>query len=120
MLEIGTGWGGMALHAAKHYGCRVTTTTISEEQFKLARERVAQEGLADRIVVLKQDYRELSGSYDKIVSIEMVEAVGYRYYDEFFTSLFAAVEIVGPDVNAGDYHLRSALRAREGQVGFYP
>lgn len=85
LLEIGSGWGGMAIHAAKHYGCRVTTTTISEQQYELARERVAGEGLADRVTVLMQDYRELAGSYDKIVSIEMVEAVGHRYYGEFFS-----------------------------------
>lgn len=85
LLEIGTGWGGMAIHAAKNYGCHVTTTTISEEQYKFARERVEQLGLGDRVTLLKEDYRKLSGTYDKIVSIEMVEAVGYQYYDEFFS-----------------------------------
>jgi cyclopropane-fatty-acyl-phospholipid synthase len=84
VLEIGTGWGGFALHAASRYGCRVTTTTISENQYALARERVREAGLQDRITVLKEDYRDLGGVYDKVVSIEMIEAVGHQYYGEFF------------------------------------
>ena len=84
LVEIGTGWGGMAIHAARHYGCRVTTTTISREQFDLARERIAQAGLAGRITVLLEDYRDLSGRYDKLVSIEMIEAVGHQFYDAYF------------------------------------
>jgi cyclopropane-fatty-acyl-phospholipid synthase len=84
LLEIGTGWGGMALHAARHYGCRVTTTTLSREQYQCARERVASAGLEDRITVLCQDYRELEGNYDKLVSIEMIEAVGHQYYRNYF------------------------------------
>jgi cyclopropane-fatty-acyl-phospholipid synthase len=84
LLEIGTGWGGLAMHAAKHYGCRVTTTTISREQYELAKTRVAQAGLADRITLLLEDYRDLEGQFDKLVSIEMIEAVGYQYYDEYF------------------------------------
>ncbi|MGB5425937.1 MAG: cyclopropane-fatty-acyl-phospholipid synthase family protein [Gammaproteobacteria bacterium] len=84
LLEIGSGWGGLALHAARHYGCRVTTTTISREQYELARERVSQAGLDDRITVLYKDYRELSGQYDKLVSIEMIEAVGHAYFDTYF------------------------------------
>ena len=84
LLEIGSGWGGLALHAARHYGCRVTTTTISREQYELARERVSQAGLDDRITVLCEDYRELSGEYDKLVSIEMIEAVGHAYFDTYF------------------------------------
>jgi len=84
LLEIGTGWGGMALHAARHYGCRVTTTTISREQYRLARERIAAAGLEDRITVLLEDYRDLTGQYDKLVSIEMIEAVGHQFYDVFF------------------------------------
>jgi cyclopropane-fatty-acyl-phospholipid synthase len=79
VIEIGSGWGGFALYAARHHGCHVTTTTISREQFRLARERVAQAGLADRITVLLEDYRNLRGAYDKLVSIEMVEAVGAEY-----------------------------------------
>ena len=79
LLEIGTGWGGMAIHAAKNYGCRVTTTTISKQQFDLAAERIARERLEDRITLLAEDYRDLTGRYDKLVSIEMVEAVGHEY-----------------------------------------
>ena len=84
LLEIGTGWGGMAIHAAQHYGCRVTTTTISQEQFKLASERVRAAGLEDRVTVLLKDYRDLDGHYDKLVSIEMIEAVGHDFYDSYF------------------------------------
>jgi cyclopropane-fatty-acyl-phospholipid synthase len=84
LLEIGTGWGGLALHAAGRYGCRVTTTTISPSQFELATERVRAAGLADRVTVLLEDYRDLTGSYDKLVSIEMIEAVGHQYYGDFF------------------------------------
>lgn len=79
VIEIGTGWGGFALYAAKNYGCRVTTTTISEEQYRYACEQVKRAGLTDRITLLKQDYRDLSGEFDKLVSIEMVEAVGHHY-----------------------------------------
>ncbi len=84
VLEIGTGWGGFAIHAAGRYGCRVTTTTISPSQYALARERIRAAGLADRVTVLLEDYRDLGGSYDKLVSIEMIEAIGPQQYDEFF------------------------------------
>jgi len=84
VLEIGTGWGGFALHAAGHYGCRVTTTTISPSQHQLACERVRAAGLGNRVTVLLEDYRDLKGSYDKLVSIEMIEAIGHQYLDEFF------------------------------------
>lgn len=84
LLEIGTGWGGLAIHAARHYGCRVTTTTISREQYELAKTRVEDAGLTDRITLLLEDYRNLRGHYDKLVSIEMIEAVGHQYYDEYF------------------------------------
>jgi cyclopropane-fatty-acyl-phospholipid synthase len=84
VLEIGTGWGGFAMHAASRHGCRVTTTTISPSQYQLARERVIAAGLADRVTVLLQDYRDLDGRYDKLVSIEMVEAIGHQYFGEFF------------------------------------
>ncbi|MDX1451354.1 MAG: cyclopropane-fatty-acyl-phospholipid synthase family protein [Oleiphilaceae bacterium] len=84
VIEIGTGWGGFALHAAQHYGVHVTTTTISEEQYALAQQRVAEAGLQDRITLLKQDYRALEGQFDKLVSIEMIEAVGWQYYPTFF------------------------------------
>jgi cyclopropane-fatty-acyl-phospholipid synthase len=84
VLEIGTGWGGFAMHAAARYGCRVTTTTISRQQFERARERVQAAGLADRVDVLLEDYRDLGGRYDKLVSIEMIEAIGHRQYESFF------------------------------------
>jgi cyclopropane-fatty-acyl-phospholipid synthase len=84
LLEIGTGWGSLALHAAKNYRCRVTTTTISQEQYALAEERIAAAGLSDRITLLSADYRDLRGQYDKLVSIEMIEAVGWQYFDTFF------------------------------------
>ena len=84
LLEIGTGWGAMAIHAAQKHGCRVTTTTISRQQHELAVQRVAEAGLEDRITVLLEDYRDLDGTYDKLVSIEMIEAVGHQFYDTYF------------------------------------
>lgn len=84
LLEIGTGWGGLALYAARHYGCRVTTTTISDEQYHYARTAVSVAGLESQIEVLCKDYRELEGRYSKLVSVEMIEAVGHEYYAEYF------------------------------------
>lgn len=84
VLEIGTGWGGFAMHAAARYGCRVTTTTVSPSQFELAQARIARAGLSDRITVLLKDYRDLTGKYSKLVSIEMIEAIGHQYFREFF------------------------------------
>jgi len=84
VVEIGSGWGGFAIHTAATYGCRVTTTTISREQHRLATERVAAAGLDDLVTVLLRDYRDLEGTYDKLVSIEMVEAVGHQYLDTYF------------------------------------
>lgn len=84
VIEIGTGWGGLAVYAAKHFGCKVTTTTISDEQYAWAEAWVAQEGLQDKVTLLKQDYRTLTGQYDKLVSIEMIEAVGKEYLPSFF------------------------------------
>jgi len=84
VIEIGTGWGGFAIYAAKNYGCCVTTTTISRQQHEWARERVAREGLAGRIELLFEDYRDLKGKFDKLVSIEMIEAVGHHYLDTYF------------------------------------
>jgi cyclopropane-fatty-acyl-phospholipid synthase len=84
LLEIGTGWGGMAIHAARRSGCRVTTTTISREQFELARRRVREAGLSDQVTVLLEDYRDLGGRYDRLVSVEMIEAVGWQYFDDYF------------------------------------
>jgi cyclopropane-fatty-acyl-phospholipid synthase len=84
VIEIGTGWGGFAVHAARNYGVQVTTTTISDEQHQFARQRIKAAGLEDRITLLKKDYRDLSGKFDKLVSIEMIEAVGHQYLPIFF------------------------------------
>ncbi|WP_413112296.1 class I SAM-dependent methyltransferase [Thaumasiovibrio sp. DFM-14] len=83
VLEIGTGWGAMAIYMAKHFGCRVTTTTISAEQYQWAEKRIAEEGVSDRVTLLLRDYRELDGIYDKLVSVEMIEAVGLSYLPEY-------------------------------------
>ena len=83
LVEIGTGWGGLAIHAASRYGCRVTTTTISKEQHEWAREKIAAAGLGDRITLLLEDYRDLRGPFDKAVSVEMIEAVGHQYLDAY-------------------------------------
>lgn len=84
LLEIGTGWGGFAIYAAQNYGCKITTTTISKQQYLMAVERVKQAGLEDKIEILLTDYRDLTGVYDKLVSIEMIEAIGYQFYDAYF------------------------------------
>lgn len=115
VLEIGTGWGGFALHAAIHFGCRVTTTTISREQHARARELVAQAGLSDRIEVLLQDYRDLRGRYDKLVSIEMIEAIGASYLPTYFAQVG---ELLKPDglallqaITIEDHRYRQALKS---------
>lgn len=87
VVEIGTGWGGFALHAARHYGCHVTTTTISAEQHALAVQRVQDAGLQERVTVLMQDYRDLQGQFDKLVSIEMIEAIGAEFLDTYMGTL---------------------------------
>lgn len=92
LLEIGTGWGSMAIHAASTRGCRVTTTTISKEQHALAERRIREAGLADRVRVLLSDYRDLEGRFDKIVSVEMIEAVGAAHYESFFARSGALLE----------------------------
>ncbi len=106
LLEIGTGWGGLAVYAAESYGCRVTTTTISEQQHSHAAALVAERGLSDQVTLLTQDYRDLTGTYDKIVSVEMIEAVDWRDHDDFFRvcshllqpeGLMALQAIVVPD-----------------------
>lgn len=84
LVEIGTGWGGFALHAVQNYGCQVTTTTISTEQHAIARQRFQQAGVEGKIALLQQDYRDLAGQFDKLVSIEMIEAVGHRFLDQYF------------------------------------
>jgi len=87
VVEIGTGWGGFAVHAARHYGCHVTTTTISAEQHALAVQRVQDAGLQERVTVLMQDYRDLQGQFDKLVSIEMIEAIGAEFLDTYMGTL---------------------------------
>ena len=94
LVEIGTGWGGFAIHAAKNYGCRVTTTTISRAQHDYAVKKIAAEGLADRITVLLKDYRDLTGQFDKAGSIEMIEAVGHQFLDSYFRK---CGELLKPD-----------------------
>jgi cyclopropane-fatty-acyl-phospholipid synthase len=114
VVEIGTGWGGFALHAARRYGCHVTTTTISREQHALARERVAAAGLGDRVTVLLDDYRDLQGRYDKLVSIEMIEAVGARYLETYFTKIGALLKPRGlavlQAITIEDHRYEQALR----------
>ncbi|MCX7555550.1 cyclopropane-fatty-acyl-phospholipid synthase [Xanthomonadaceae bacterium JHOS43] len=115
VIEIGSGWGGFALHAAHHYGCHVTTTTISREQHALACERVARAGLQDRVTVLLEDYRDLSGQYDKLVSIEMIEAVGALYLEGYFAKIG---QLLKPDglallqaITIEDHRYAQALRS---------
>jgi cyclopropane-fatty-acyl-phospholipid synthase len=96
VVEIGTGWGSFAIYAAKHYGCHVTTTTISRNQYEWAKRRIREENLEDRITLLFEDYRNLQGKYDKLVSIEMIEAVGHRYYNTFFEK---CSELLQPEGN---------------------
>jgi cyclopropane-fatty-acyl-phospholipid synthase len=92
LVEIGTGWGGLAIHAASEYGCRVTTTTISREQGAYARAKVAELGLDGRVTVVDRDYRDLGGRFDKLVSVEMIEAVGWQYFPEYFRRCSALLE----------------------------
>jgi cyclopropane-fatty-acyl-phospholipid synthase len=92
LLEIGTGWGSLAVHAAREYGCRVTTTTLSRQQFDYTRRLIEREGLGDRITLLLEDYRDLGGRYDKLVSIEMIEAVGWKDFPTFFERCSSLLE----------------------------
>ena len=115
VLEIGTGWGGFALHAAGRYGCRVTTTTISRRQRELAAQRITDAGLDRHVTVLELDYRDLQGQYDKLVSIEMIEAVGHQFYGTFFGK---CSELLKPDgtmllqaITIGDQRYELARRS---------
>ena len=114
VVEIGTGWGGFALHAARRYGCHVTTTTISREQHALASERVAAAGLGERVTVLLDDYRDLQGRFDKLVSIEMIEAVGARYLETYFAKVGALLKPRGlallQAITIEDHRYQRALR----------
>jgi cyclopropane-fatty-acyl-phospholipid synthase len=115
VIEIGTGWGGFAIHAAKNYGCHVTTTTISREQYDLATARVQAAGLNDRISVRLDDYRDLSGKFDKLVSIEMIEAIGHQYLHEYFSKVGALLKDDGAAliqaITIEDHRYEQALRA---------
>lgn len=115
VIEIGTGWGGFAIYAAKHYGCKVTTTTISQQQFNLAKSRVEAENLQDKVTLLLDDYRHLEGQYDKLVSIEMVEAVGHQFYDTYFAKVS---NLLKPDglaliqaITIADQRYQSAIKS---------
>ncbi|SFR39558.1 cyclopropane-fatty-acyl-phospholipid synthase [Marinobacter gudaonensis] len=114
VIEIGTGWGGFAIHAAKHYGCHVTTTTISREQLELAKARVRDEGLEDSITLLFDDYRDLEGQFDKLVSIEMIEAVGPQFLDSYFSQINALLKPDGlalvQAINMPEQRYRRALK----------
>jgi len=85
VVEIGSGWGGFSIYAAKKYGCHVTTTTISKEQYRYVKEQIKLLGMQKNITVLLKDYRDLKGQFDKLVSIEMIEAVGHQYYNQYFS-----------------------------------
>ncbi|KAB2878568.1 class I SAM-dependent methyltransferase [bacterium] len=95
VLEIGSGWGGFAVHVVKNYGCKITTITISEQQFQYAKDRFEKEGLSDKITILLTDYRKLTGQFDKIVSIEMLEAVGHKYLESYFAQCHALLKADG-------------------------
>ena len=115
VVEIGTGWGGFAVHAARHYGCHVTTTTISREQHALAAARIAAAGLGERVSLLLEDYRDLRGHYDKLVSIEMIEAIGHHYLDTYFATLGRLLKPEGlalvQAITIEDHRYAQALRA---------
>jgi len=115
LVEIGTGWGGFAVHAARHYGVHVTTTTISREQHDHAAALVEREGLGERVTVLLDDYRDLTGTYDKLVSIEMIEAVGHRYLDTYMGKISALLQPQGAAliqaITLQDQHYEQALKS---------
>jgi len=114
VIEIGTGWGGFAIYAAVQYGCHVTTTTISSQQFDYAKAKVEALGLGDKITLLKNDYRDLEGKYDKLVSIEMIEAVGHEYLDTFFEKCASLLkpegELLLQAITIGDQRYEKAKR----------
>ena len=115
VLEIGTGWGGFAIYAAQHYGCQITTTTISDAQYEEAQRRVAEAGLSDKVTLLKQDYRELTGKYDKLVSIEMIEAVGHEYLPTFFAKCNSLLKPTGlmvlQAITFNDQHYKDYIKS---------
>ena len=95
LLEIGTGWGGLAIHAAREFGCRVTTTTISRQQHDWAQQKVREAGLEHRITLLQEDYRDLEGQFDKLVSIEMIEAIGAEQFNTYFEQCSSLLKPAG-------------------------
>jgi len=115
LVEIGTGWGGLAIHAAERYGCRVTTTTISREQHDFARDKIARRGLSDRITLLFEDYRDLRGRFDKLVSIEMIEAVGEKFLDTYFAKCSSLLKPTGAmllqAITLQDQYYKRALKS---------
>ena len=114
VLDIGCGWGAFAIHAAREHGCQVTATTISKRQYEQARHRVEAAGVGDRVELVRRDYRELEGQFDRVVSIEMVEAVGEQYLDGYMARVGALLEPDGEALIQGitieDYRYRRALR----------
>jgi len=114
LIEIGTGWGGLAIHAAQNYGVHVTTTTISDAQHDFARDRISALGLSDQITLLKQDYRDLEGEYDRLVSVEMIEAVGHQYLDTFFAKCRSLIKQDGlmliQAITIVDHRYKQALK----------
>ena len=113
VLEIGTGWGGFAVHAATHYGCHVTTTTISRRQYEFAQQRVRNAGLEDRVTILADHYRDIGGTFDKIIAIEMIEAVDWREYDNFFAHCRRLLDDAGALGDAGNRRARRQLRPHQ-------
>jgi cyclopropane-fatty-acyl-phospholipid synthase len=118
LLEIGTGWGGLALHAAGRYGARVTTTTISHEQHAHASAAVRAAGLEDRVAVLLQDYRDLRGRYDKLVSVEMIEAVGWEHLDTYFARCSELLDPHGAMLLQAIVHPHRVFRVEKAASGF--
>ncbi len=118
LLEIGTGWGSFALHAAATYGCKVTTTTISREQHELASERISRAGLSERVTLLFEDYRDLRGRYDKLVSIEMIEAVGHKHLTDFFRACSERLKANGAMLLQAITHGERDHRRSIGSVDF--
>lgn len=118
LLEIGTGWGGLALHAAQRFGARVTTTTISREQHAHASAAVRAAGLEDRVTVLLQDYRDLRGRYDKLVSVEMIEAVGWEHLDTYFAACGELLEPHGAMLLQAIVHPHRVFRVEKASTGF--
>jgi cyclopropane-fatty-acyl-phospholipid synthase len=115
VVEIGSGWGGFAIYAAQNYGCKITTTTISQEQFEMAKKRIAQAGLSEKITLCLDDYRDLEGQYDKLVSIEMIEAVGHKYYRDFFKKCSALLKedglMVLQAITIADQHYKRTIKS---------